>query len=65
MQRRRFKNILTFPERLDQEVKRLRAEAEKLPRGSERDQLLRKARQAETAFHVNDWLSSPGLRTPE
>jgi hypothetical protein len=65
MQRRRYKNILTFPERLDQEVKRLRIEAEKLPHGSERDQLLRKARQAETAFHVNDWLSSPGLRTPE
>jgi hypothetical protein len=49
MQRRRFKNILTFPERLDQEAKRFRAEAEKLPPGSERDELLRKARQAETA----------------
>jgi hypothetical protein len=65
MQRRRFKNIRTLPERLDQEVKRLREEAEKLPHGGERDQLLRKARQAETALHVNDWLSSPGLRTPE
>jgi hypothetical protein len=65
MQRRRFKNMLTFPERLDQEAKRLRAEAEKLQHGSEREQLLRKARQAETAFRVNDWLSSPGLRSPE
>jgi hypothetical protein len=65
MQRRRFKNILTFPERLDQEAKRLRTEAEKLPHGHERDRLLRKARHAETALHVNDWLSSPGLRTPE
>ncbi|HEV7217862.1 MAG TPA: hypothetical protein VGN39_03225 [Terriglobales bacterium] len=64
MQRRRFKNMLTFPERLDQEAKRLRIEAEKLPHGSERDQLLRKARQAETAFHVNNWLSSPGLQPP-
>ena len=64
MQRRRFKNMLTFPERLDQEAKRLRTEAEKLPPGSERDELLRKARQAETAFRVNDWLSSPGLQPP-
>jgi hypothetical protein len=65
MQRRRFKNILTFPERLDQEVKRLRTEAEKLPHGPERDQLLRKARHAETALHVNDWLSSAELKPPE
>jgi len=65
MQRRRFKNILTFPERLDLEAKRLRTEAEKLPHDAERDELLRKARRAETALHVNDWLSSPGLKSPE
>jgi hypothetical protein len=65
MQRRRFKHILSFPERLGQEAERLRAEAEKLPQGTERDELLRKARQAETASHVNEWLSSPGLRAPE
>ena len=65
MQRRRFKQILSFPERLSQEAKRLRVEAEKLPHGTERDEFLRKARQAETASHVNEWLSSPGLRAPE
>jgi hypothetical protein len=65
MQRRRFKHTLTFPERLDQEAERLRTEAEKLPPGIEREELLRKARQAETALHVNAWLSSPGLRPPE
>jgi len=66
MQRRRFKNILSFPDRLDQEIERLRAEAEKLPLGShEREMLLRKARQAETAMHINDWLSSPGLQPPK
>ena len=37
MQRRRFKQILTFPERLDQEAERLRKEADKLPHGPERD----------------------------
>jgi hypothetical protein len=27
--------------------------------------LLRKARQAKTALHINDWLSSPGLQPPK
>lgn len=65
MQRRRFKNVLTFPERLEQEITRLRTEADKLPPGIEREGLLRKARQAETACRVNEWLSSPGLRPPD
>jgi hypothetical protein len=51
MQQRRFKHILSFPDRLAEEGERLRAEAEKLPRGHERDLLLRKARQTETAAH--------------
>ena len=44
MQRRRFKHILSFPDRLAEEAERLRAEAEKLPQGQERDLRLRKAR---------------------
>ena len=44
MQRRRFKNTVTFPDRLEHEAKRLR-EAEKLPQGSpERETLLRNVR---------------------
>jgi len=31
----------------------------------ERETLLRKARQAETAAHMDEWLSSPGLKAPE
>lgn len=65
MQRRRFKNILTFPERLDQKIQRLQTEAEKLPPGNERQELLRKARKAETALNIDKWVSSPGLRPPE
>jgi hypothetical protein len=38
-----------------------RCEAEQLPYGKEREELLHKARQLETASHVNEWLSSPGL----
>jgi hypothetical protein len=40
-------------------------EAAKLPYGRERDELLRMARQLETASHINDWLSSPGLSPPQ
>src|SRR5882757_9440208 len=39
----------------------VKREAEKLPYGKEREELLRKARQLETASYVNEWLSSPGL----
>jgi hypothetical protein len=65
MQRRRFKNILSLPDRLTYEAERLRAEAEQLPPGIAQDTLLKKARQAETAAHIDDWLKSPGLQPPK
>jgi hypothetical protein len=64
MQRRRFKNVLSFPDRLANEVNRLRKEAEALAPGPERDALLKKARQADVASHMEEWLSSPGLQPP-
>ena len=60
MQRRR-----SFPDGSTQEAERLRAEAEKLRPGPQRHALERKARQAETAAHIDEWLKSPGLRPPE
>ena len=60
-----FKDIVSFPDDLTQEAERLRAEAEKLPPGTERHELERKARQAETAAHIDECLKSPGLRPPE
>nr|WP_271581607.1 hypothetical protein [Bradyrhizobium sp. CCBAU 45389] len=65
MQRRRFKQIQSLEERLSEQAKRLRAEAKLLPPGAARDQMIRKARQAETASHMNEWLTSPGLRPSE
>jgi hypothetical protein len=65
MQRRSFRNILTFPDRMAKEAERFRQEAETKPPGQERDDLLSKARQAETAAHVDQWIASPGLRPPE
>jgi hypothetical protein len=64
MQRRRFKNTLTFPDRLANEAERLREEAETKPPGPERDALLRKARQADIAAHIDQWVSSRGLKSP-
>jgi hypothetical protein len=65
MKRRRIKHKITFEERLAEEVLRFKEAAEKQPHGTTaRELLLRRARQAETALHMNDWLSSPGLRSP-
>jgi hypothetical protein len=66
LRRRRFKHTKTFKERLAEEAARFKEEADRLPEGSKaRDMLLRRARQAETASHVNDWLRSPGLQPPK
>jgi len=64
--RRRVKHTSSFEERLAEEARKFREAAEREPPGSlSRELLLRRARQAETALRVNDWLRSPGLRPPE
>jgi hypothetical protein len=64
--RRRVKHKATFEERLAEEAIKFKEAAEKEPPGSTaRELLLRRARQAETASHINDWLSSPGLQPPK
>jgi hypothetical protein len=66
MQRRRIKHTTTFEERLAEEARRFKEAAEKeAPGSTARELLLRRARQAETASHMNDWLRSPGLQPPE
>ena len=65
MQRRRFENVLSFPDGSKQEAERFRVEAEKLPPGPQRHDIERKARQAETAAHIEEWLKSPGLQPPK
>jgi hypothetical protein len=39
-------------------------EAAKLPYGKLKNQLLREARQLQTASQISQWLSSPGLQPP-
>jgi hypothetical protein len=64
-ERRRFKRSLTLEELLAQEAQRLREEAQLLRPGAIRDQLIRRARQAETGSHMSEWLRSPGLQAPK
>ena len=64
-QRRRIKHIASFESRLACEAYRLRQQAETLRPGRQRDDLLRRARQAETAADISEWLSSPGLAQPK
>ncbi len=64
--RRRVKHTLTFEERLAEEAVKFKQAAEMQPPGSKaRELLLRRARQAETASHINSWLRSPGLQPPK
>jgi hypothetical protein len=64
--RRRIVHKETFEERLAAEGRRYKEAAEEQPQGSmARELLLRRARQAETASRMNDWLSSPGLASPK
>jgi hypothetical protein len=56
---------LTTENNWHQQSEAAKNEAQKLPHGKERDALVRKARQLETAAHINQWLSSPGLMPPK
>jgi hypothetical protein len=50
--------------RLALEALRLKEAAKALRHGQERTAMIRKARQIETASHLSEWLSSPGLQPP-
>ena len=66
MQRRRVKQVTTLEERIAERAVALKALAKTLPHGSkERAAIERKARQAETFGHMQDWLASPDLQSPK
>jgi len=54
----------TFEENIAAEKAKLEAQIAKLKPGPQRDELLKKIRQLETASHMSEWLSSPGLQSP-
>jgi hypothetical protein len=65
LKRRRIPQTDSLKDRLASFAEDVRQKASRLPPGHEKDQMLRKARQADTAAHLNDWANSPGLRAPE
>jgi hypothetical protein len=65
MKREHVKQTKSLEVRLTAQAEVDRARAKLLPPGVEREELLRKARRAETALHLTEWLNSPGLRPPK
>ena len=63
MQRRRSAPH-TFEDKIAAEKAKLEAQVAKLKPGPQMDALRKKIRQLETASHMNEWLSSPGLQSP-
>ena len=63
MQRRRSAPH-TFEDRIAAEKAKLEAQVAKLKPGPQMDALREQIRQLETASHMNEWLSSPGLQSP-
>lgn len=65
MQRRRFKQAGSLHDRLTAWADEVHEQAKSLPPGTERDELLKKVRQADTASHLDDWANSTGLQPPK
>jgi hypothetical protein len=54
----------SFADRIADEKQRLEAELATEEPGPARDALLKKLRQLDVAAHADEWLTSPGLRSP-
>jgi hypothetical protein len=55
----------SFADRIAEEKQRLEDELARAEPGPARDALLKKLRQLDVAAHADEWLSSPGLRSPK
>jgi hypothetical protein len=62
--RHRINQTESLERRLGVEAQSLRSEVRGTTSGIERERLMRRARDAEAASHMNAWLHSPGLRAP-
>ena len=58
--RRRFKQTTSLQDRLAAFAQEVRDKAASLPPGNEKQELLTKARQADTASHLNHLINSEG-----
>jgi hypothetical protein len=64
MEQASFNQMYRFDQSPSAQAERLRKEARGTPAGVRRDQLLRRARQIETASSVQERPKSPGLKSP-
>ncbi|WP_309143592.1 MULTISPECIES: hypothetical protein [unclassified Bradyrhizobium] len=65
LKRRRVKQTRSLEDRMAEQATKLKALADQMPAGAERETLLKRARIAETGAHLSDWLRSPGLQPPK
>jgi hypothetical protein len=63
--RRRFNQTTSLRDRLAAFAEEVREKASSLKPGPERDALLQRASQADTAARLDEWVSSPGLQPPK
>ena len=62
---RRNKQTTSLKDRLASFAEETKKKASELRPGPEQDALLKKARQADTAAHIEDWANSSGLKPPK
>jgi hypothetical protein len=65
LHRRRFKQTVSLKDRLASFAEEVRDKASQLRPGAEKDALLKRARRADTAAHIDEWANSPGLQPPK
>jgi len=64
MMKRRLEQTKSLKDRLASFAKVLREKAVVMPPSAEKDDLLRRARRADTASHLDEWVHSRGLQPP-
>ena len=65
LKRRRTKQTIPLKDRLAAFAKEMVEQASLLPPGAEKEDLLRRARRADTASHLDDWANSRELQAPK
>jgi len=65
MKRRRFKQTNSLQNRLTAWAQEVRDKAKLLPPGPQKDEMMKKVRQADIASHLDEWANSPGLQPPK
>jgi len=65
LKRCRFKQTISLQDRLAAFAQESREKAARLQPGFARDDMLKKARQADIASRLDDWANSPGLQSPK